>query len=448
MTVQMETLLTRERRAKQICAELNHFTDLRDTLLTVVRHVKEISGCESVALRLHHEDDFPYFVYDGFSDSFIHKESSLCSRDKLGEPLVDHDGELQLDCMCGNVIRGKIDLRQPFFTGGGSFWSNNTSSLLAETSEEDRQGSTRNHCNAVGYESVALIPIRARDEILGLIQLNDKQVGRFTRELIEYMEMIGRQIGLAVHNGLAHEQLKLTKQHLEQRTEQLARSNADLEVFAHAASHDLREPLRVITSFATLLRRKAAHQCPQDALEYLDLIDSSAQTMEELIAGMLEYARLDAEPHVEYQVNLNEVMDRVLRDLGPLIEESGARVEAEDLPSVLGDAQLLQRVVQNLISNAIKYRRPDAPAVIWVRAQAQPDCRVGLEVQDNGLGIEERFLEQIFEPFRRLHTRQEVEGSGLGLSICRRIAQRLGGEMIVQSTPGRGSTFITVLRTA
>lgn len=206
-----DAVLERERMAKCICAELNNFVDLKPALMTIMGHVKALTGCQAVSIRLHKDGDYPYYVYDGFPESFIQKENSLCKKDDHINGSHSQDPkDYILECMCGNVIRSRFDSELPFFTKQGSFWSNNTSKLLATTSEEDRQTNTRNYCNSCGYESVALVPIKATGETIGLIQLNDMRTDMFTLELIEYMEMIGEQVGLAVINNLTYEKLKTT----------------------------------------------------------------------------------------------------------------------------------------------------------------------------------------------------------------------------------------------
>jgi len=205
----LETLLEQERTGKLICAELNNFVNLRDSLITVIKHMRTISRCQAVGIRLHDNGDYPYFVYDGFPETFIQKENSLCAKGENGKRMPSSDGKgFLLECMCGNIIRGKYDPEVPFFTNGGSFWSNNTTQLLSSTTEADRQSGTRNYCNSCGYESVALIPIKARGDRIGLIQLNDMRIGMFNEQLIQYFEMIGDQIGLAVHNSWVYTQLQ------------------------------------------------------------------------------------------------------------------------------------------------------------------------------------------------------------------------------------------------
>lgn len=201
--------LERMKYAGMISTELNNYMDLKSTLKTVIKYFSELTGCQAVGVRLHKDGDYPYYVYYGFSDLFILKENHLCANDKEGNPIPEPDGKgYLLDCMCGNVIRGRFNPELDFFSSGGSFWSNNTSCLLATTSEDDRQGRTRNYCNSCGYESVALIPIKTEQGNIGLVQLNDYRNGMFNESLIAYLELLASQIGKAVSNSMAYEELK------------------------------------------------------------------------------------------------------------------------------------------------------------------------------------------------------------------------------------------------
>lgn len=208
-TAELEKLLAREKNAKLICAQLNNFMELQPTLITIIDHIKKVTEIEAVGIRLEDEGDYPYYVYNGFPESFIRHENSLCAKDEGGKriPAADGTGFL-LECMCGNIIRGRFNPSLPFFSPKGSFWTNNTTTLLHSTTEEDLQSRTRNYCNAVGYQSLALIPIKAKGETIGLIQMNDNREGRFTEDLIEFVEMIGEQIGLAIKNSLTYTKLK------------------------------------------------------------------------------------------------------------------------------------------------------------------------------------------------------------------------------------------------
>jgi len=174
----------------------------------VLRLVKQFTGFEAVGIRLRETDDFPYFAVNGFSDEFVKAENYLCARDESGKKVYDSRGNTVLECMCGNVLSGRTDPDLFFFTEGGSFWTNSTTALLASTSEQERQGRTRNRCNKAGYESVALIPLRSSDQIVGLLQLNDTRWGQFTPEMISFFEGIGDSIGIALARIKAEEEAK------------------------------------------------------------------------------------------------------------------------------------------------------------------------------------------------------------------------------------------------
>jgi PAS domain S-box-containing protein len=165
-----------------------------DNLLILI---KEFTGFNAVAIRLKKDNDYPYFITEGFPQQFIDSESELCSRDDNNELILDTNGRPYLECMCGNVITGRTDPTQQFFTDRGSFWTNSTTKLLNETTEEDRLTRTRNRCNDEGFESVALIPLKVGDEIVGLLQLNDRKPDRFSMDMIQFFEGIGASIGIA-----------------------------------------------------------------------------------------------------------------------------------------------------------------------------------------------------------------------------------------------------------
>ena len=212
---QLELLLEREQFTKKIYAQLNNFTNIRATLKTIMHNLYEYTHIQAIGIRLERDGDYPYYLYEGFPESFILHENSLCAKDNDGVRIMDLcTRSFVLECMCGNIIRKRTDASLPFFTKGGSFWSNHTTELLASTTDEDRQTRTRNYCNGCGYESVALIPIKYQDRNIGLIQLNDKRIGRFNLDLIEFVENIGQHIGLAVQNALMYSELEETRNKL------------------------------------------------------------------------------------------------------------------------------------------------------------------------------------------------------------------------------------------
>jgi hypothetical protein len=182
--------------------ETQDFIALRRILTEILGEICSISDCQSVGIRLHDNGDYPYYVYEGFPDFFIIKENSVCARDNEDNLIIDEDGNPLLECMCGNVLKGRFDPTRPYFTEKGSFWTNSTTQLLKTTTEKEMLARTRNMCNYSGYESVALIPMRAGNVTLGLIQMNDPRENMFTLQGIENYEAIAESVGSVVLNAL------------------------------------------------------------------------------------------------------------------------------------------------------------------------------------------------------------------------------------------------------
>ena len=178
------------------------FTALRQILTEILSEIYSLSDCQSIGIRLSKNGDYPYYVHRGFPDFFIAKENSVCAKDDDNNLLFDENGNLLLECMCGNVLKGRFDPTLPHFTEKGSFWTNSTTQLLKSTTEKELQGRTRNMCNHSGYESVALIPMKTGNITLGLIQMNDPRENMFTLHDIENYEDIADRIGSVVFNAL------------------------------------------------------------------------------------------------------------------------------------------------------------------------------------------------------------------------------------------------------
>ena len=232
---------------------------------------------------------------------------------------------------------------------------------------------------------------------------------------------------------------KQAENELKLRSEELIKSNADLKQFAYVTSHDLREPLRMITTFLQLLERRYKDQLDKDANEFIGFAVDGAKRLDKMIIDLLEYSRL-ANKKIEFTVvDTQEVIDHLLSNLSVLIKENNAQIIYESLPFIQGDKNLISILFQNLISNAIKYRREETPQ-IHISAVKEENQDIFI-VKDNGIGIDPQHLERIFTIFKRLHTHEEYEGSGIGLSIAQRIVHQHGGEIWAKSEPGNGSTF-------
>ena len=235
------------------------------------------------------------------------------------------------------------------------------------------------------------------------------------------------------------EQVEIRTEELAKRTEELANSNADLKQFAYVASHDLREPLRMITSFLQLIEQRYKDQLDKDANEFIGFAVDGAKRLDKMIMDLLEYSRVANKEIMFEDVDLKKVLYHVKTNLKVLIDENDATINFDSLPCVKGDSYQFILLFQNLISNAIKYRQEEAP-IIHVSVDKK-DNQYVFSVKDNGMGIDSKYLEGIFNIFKRLHTHEEYEGTGIGLAIAQRIVHQHGGEIWAESEKGNGSTF-------
>lgn len=261
----------------------------------------------------------------------------------------------------------------------------------------------------------------------------------------------------------ANERLReevIVRQRAEERiarqAEELARSNAELESFAYVASHDLQEPLRKIRAFGDRLAAVGGDALSAEARDYVERMQDAASRMSGLITDLLEYSRVTTKAQPFAEVSLARIASEVVSDLEVAIEEAGAKVRLEELPTLEADALQMRQLLQNLIGNALKFRRSEVKPEVHVWAESVNGAEVGAEtpeagetwrifVEDNGIGFEEKYLERIFGVFQRLHSRHEYPGTGIGLAICRKIAERHHGGITAHSTPQEGSTFVVTL---
>lgn len=571
---------------KEVTTELlqliNDSTGTSSLIKAAATFFQRQSGCEAVGIRLKDGDDFPYSEARGFPEEFVHMENSLCAKDAFGKDLRDSTGNPLIECMCGNVILGRVDPTKPFFSKGGSFWTNSTTRLLATTSEADRRARTRNRCNGEGYESVALIPLRVGKERLGLIQLNDRRQNMFSPEIIFLWERLAGYLAVALsrsrttealregeerfrvmadsipqlawlaksdgyiywynqrwmeYTGTTPEQmegwgwqrvhdpevlpsvlerwkesiatgksfdmvfplrgadgkfrsfltrvepvkdidgkviqwcgtntditereemeneLRKSRSELELRVEErtaeirkfmtkLEQSNQALQDFASIASHDLQEPLRKVVSFGDMLSRKYGDSLGQTGNDYLSRMLDATVRMQSLLKGLLEYSRVTTKADPFVRVDLKEIVAEVLCDLEVRIQTTGGKVDVGDLPAIQADPTQMRQLFQNLIGNALKFRREDELPGVYVKS-GFANGKLHILVEDNGIGFEEEYVDRIFAPFQRLHGRSSrYEGTGMGLAICKKIVERHGGSITAKSIPGGGAKFIIEL---
>ena len=247
----------------------------------------------------------------------------------------------------------------------------------------------------------------------------------------------GRLVTAAIRDISVRKAAELT---LAQSIESLSRSNEELEQFAYVASHDLQEPLRMVSSYTQLLGRRYAGQLDSDADEFISYAVDGAARMQRLIQDLLSYSRVGTKAQDMVTASSEAALERALHDLRGAIEESGAQVTHDALPDVLADERQLAQLFQNLIGNGIKYQSGNVPEIHISVADESSDMCI-FSVRDNGIGIDAQYSKKIFGMFQRLHGRDEYAGTGIGLAICKKIVERHGGTISVDSQPGQGSTF-------
>jgi len=415
---------------------LNEQGDVNDSIQSVIDVFKSQAGFDAVGIRLQDGDDFPYFIQKGFSEDFLLTENTLVERSTDGGLCRDENGNVNLECTCGLVISGKADPANPLFTQGGSAWTNDSFPILDIPSSDDPRLHPRNECIHRGYASIALIPIRNRDKIVGLIQLNDQQKGRFSLTTIEKLEEIASQIGLA----LMHKQAEEREYQLQQELITTSRL-ATVGEMASGIAHEINNPLTSVLGFADLLAKK---DLPEDIRKEVNIIYDGAQRVASVTNRMLTFSRQNKTEQT--MTSINSIIETTLSMRSYEMESSNIKVTTEfdsDLPETIADTGQIQQVFLNIILNAeTEMRKAHQGGNLTVKTERINDT-IRISFKDDGPGISEKNLDKIFNPF--FTTREVGEGTGLGLSVSYGIVTQHNGKIYAQSISGRGATFIVEL---
>ncbi len=305
-----------------------------------------------------------------------------------------------------------------------------------------------------GIRSALCAPVYRRGKLEGCLYLSHRGVsGLFGEEELRLAQFLGSIIGVALENAAGFEDLRkanesraqtiaaleLTQKELKQNAAQLTRSNEDLENFAFAASHDLKEPLRMVSTYLQLLERHTDGGLDAEGKSYIENALGGARHMFQLIDGLLSYSLVRADGTAVKEVDLKDILQRIEVDYRLTIQDSGASVVYGELPRVWGNETQLNQLFQNLLSNALKFRS-HRPLRVEIEVGTRGDRWI-FRVSDNGIGFDPRYSQKIFQMFKRLHAKTDYPGSGIGLALCRRVVELHGGEIGAESAPGEGATF-------
>jgi PAS domain S-box-containing protein len=329
--------------------------------------------------------------------------------DSQGHRILPHD--LKIHGIYGRVIQD-----------GKGFYIN------APSSPDDSIGLPDRHPPLDAFLGV---PLKRGEKTIGMVAVGNRP-GGYRPEDLEALEAMAPAIAESLMKKRAADALRVT-------AAELSRSNRDLEQFAYVSSHDLQEPLRMVTGFMQLLEKKYQGKLDSTADQYIRFAADGARRMQRLIGDLLEYSRVNTRTWNPAPTDSGEALDQALENLGLSIKESSAQITRGELPTILADDQQLTRVFQNLVGNAIKFRGSRQPEI---RVDAlREGKRWVFSVRDNGIGIDPEFCDKVFVIFQRLHSRDKYPGTGIGLAISKKIIEQHGGQIWVDSQPGCGSTF-------
>ena len=380
---------------------------------------------------------------DEIYEQFAHQVALLIPFDRLSIAAVDMEAlTVQAVYAVGGDIPGwERGVVHEVLPGGiVDLLARERRGLLFRTPAEEEEAGQQPARELGGdFQTRIAVPLIARSVLVGTLNIRSLQPYAYDESQLAQAERIGAQIAGTIANAFAYEKLEAAQQALELSAAELRRSNQELEQFAYVASHDLQEPLRKIASFCNLLETRYADQLDDRGNTYLHYIVDGAMRMQALVNDLLLYSRIATRGKEFAPTNMNDVLQEALANLDVAVAESDARVAYDALPTVNGDATQLVRLLQNLVGNAIKYRG-EAPPQVHVAAAKERDDWV-FSVRDNGIGIAPEYAERIFVIFQRLHTREEYGGTGIGLAVCKKIVERHGGRIWVESAEGAGATF-------
>ena len=419
-------LLAQEQQARQTAELLNSIGPLLLSELNPSKLVQKITDVATALVGAEFGALF-YNVKGDENESPLLYSLSGTARDRFRR-----DQPIPHAALAGPTLRGEATVRLDDVTADPRYWQ-----------EFPFPGILHGQLPVRSYLAV---PVKSRaGRVFGALFFGHQNPRVFREDHEQIVEGIAAQAAIALDNAQLFEESKQAQEALRQSNEELRRANEDLNQFAYSASHDLQEPLRMVAIYSQLLERRYGGKLDDSAKEYIQYTVQGAKRMEMLVRDLLAYTQAaDISNEDIPAVNAAAVLDKVLLNLRSAIEENGAVVSCSALPDVQVKEVHLTQLFQNLVGNAIKYRKPDARPHIEVSCR-EIDGSHQFCFADNGIGVPPEYQKQIFGIFKRLHTSDQYSGTGIGLAICQRIVERYGGRIWVESEEGKGSRFYFIL---
>ncbi len=483
--------LAREREVRKISSDVNRISDIREALRSTLERLRRTIGCSAIAIRLEEGGDYPYYLHEGFSDSFVLREGSLCATTSQGERIPDpaRTGSPLLECLCGNVLTGRIVPSQPWYTPFGSFFINDSMRLVEEADPETLAHAPRFSCIRSGYASMGLVPLRSGAEILGLLQVNDRRSGFFDAEMRLFLEAIADSIGPLIRTN--REQVRFEAL---QKVYSAVKEESDLKTLFLASGGQYFQT--TVNSLRGMMDLLSLTPLDDEQARLVELMRKSATGLSSTLQNLVDSARIDTgrlEP-LQLPFRLSDFLKGMETNYAHQAARKGLLFRMEKvghLPDTLiGDETRFNQVLSILIGNAVKYT--ESGFVIVQISSTQADCgdtRLRVVVRDSGPGIPKEKAGHLFVPFgnqaaaereaakvdfgvnafsigsakaagnlnegggtntaERLNTGGGTnmagnlkEGPGLGLPIARGLARLMRGDLDFETVPGQGTAFV------